>query len=189
MDELSDFSPTMEVEMLPETVSSFAQRSKNFRRFLEERGSQVLVSPNPYEVLRFTGPRGRSCIIYKKENGRLTWTECAREAWLAFKSQSDWRACAKTTRGRESRDAVKRRHLYAALNDRDGNCCFYCGKPVLPMEFSIEHFVPVTAGGPDHISNMAITHAHCNQRAGALSVVEKVRLSESMKCEDGAVAK
>lgn len=143
--------------------------------FVEERGGQVLKPTSEWEMARFTGPTG-VCVIYCNAKGRLSWQGGADEAWSAWKGGKDWRANKRTKRG-----SSKRWTRFATLTARDGHACFYCGKPVTFEDFTIEHLVSLTHGGPDHIANMALSHARCNAAAGHLSVVQKVRMAEDMK--------
>ncbi|WP_198024365.1 HNH endonuclease [Asaia astilbis] len=143
--------------------------------FVTERGGCVLTATSVWEVARFTGPGG-VCIIYRNANGDLKWNQRAADSWEAWKAGRAWRATPRTKRGPR-----KRRIKYENLTARDGHDCFYCGKPVSFEEFSIEHLVSLTHGGPDNLTNMAVTHRGCNATAGHLSVVEKVRLAEQTK--------
>ncbi|MCP1279211.1 HNH endonuclease [Acetobacter cerevisiae] len=129
---------------------------------------------NEYEVMRFTGADGSPCVIYQKANGQLTWQPCALEAYTAFAKNKKWRAGEKTKR---SAGAAKRMNRLKTLAERDGNGCFFCGSVQPLEEMTIEHFVPVSSGGPNHISNMAIACCGCNREAGHLSVAEKLKLA------------
>lgn len=58
--------------------------------------------------------------------------------------------------------------------DRDGSSCHLCGKNVdlslsgsLPKGPSIDHLVPISAGGADCFTNVALAHRICNTRRGA----------------------
>jgi HNH endonuclease len=42
---------------------------------------------------------------------------------------------------------------------------------------TIEHFVALAAGGPDHPDNLALAHANCHIRVGHLSAVAKQGLA------------
>ena len=75
-----------------------------------------------------------------------------------------------------SKKQKKRLATIRLLQRRDGNACFYCGRTRKEGEATIEHFVALAAGGPDHPDNLALAHANCNIRAGHLSAVAKVRL-------------
>lgn len=151
-----------------------AKKLKKFEDFLRARGSQIMSVTNDYEVMRFTGANGSPCMIYRKGNGSLTWQPCALEAYTAFANNAEWRACEKTKR---KAGAAKRLNRLKTLADRDGHSCFFCGQVKPLEEMTIEHFVPVCSGGPNHISNMAIACASCNREAGHLSVAEKLKLA------------
>ncbi|MDR5883672.1 HNH endonuclease [Caballeronia sp. LZ032] len=75
-----------------------------------------------------------------------------------------------------SKKRKKRQATIRRLLRRDGNTCFYCGLKMSEEEATIEHFVALASGGPDHPDNLALAHANCNLRAGSLSAVAKVRL-------------
>ncbi|AXH72287.1 MAG: HNHc protein [Caudoviricetes sp.] len=159
----------------PRNISELSPKKlKQFEEFLKARGSQVLVVTNDYEVMRFTGANGSPCMVYRKSNGLLTWQPCALEAFTAFANNAKWHAGEKTKR---SAGAAKRLNRLKTLADRDGSGCFFCGTVQPLEEMTIEHFVPVCAGGPNHISNMAIACGPCNREAGHLSVAEKCKLA------------
>lgn len=155
-----------------------AKKLKQFEDFLRARGSQVLAVTNEYEVMRFTGANGSPCMVYCKRNGLLTWQPCALEAYTAFINNAKWHAGEKTKR---STGSAKRLNRLKTLADRDGSACFFCGLVQPLEEMTIEHFVPVCAGGPNHISNMAIACGPCNREAGHLSVSEKMKLAMSKR--------
>ncbi len=53
------------------------------------------------------------------------------------------------------------------LYRRDKGICGICRKPVAPKEASIDHIVPMDAGGPHIWDNVQITHLQCNLEKGA----------------------
>ncbi len=61
---------------------------------------------------------------------------------------------------------------------RDGNRCFYCPNTIPAGLETIEHLVPAAAGGPNHLANLFLAHRSCNEAAGTVSAVEKIRLRE-----------
>jgi hypothetical protein len=65
----------------------------------------------------------------------------------------------------------------AYLIARDGRACLYCGADIAPLDCSIEHLVPKSAGGPDHASNLALAHPSCNAAVGHMSAAEKLRFA------------
>lgn len=151
-------------------------KGEPFRRWLGHRGSEILAPTNPYEVLRFTAPKGAG-VVYRKANGKLTWNDQAGKAWNAFQNRNPWRVLPKL-------DRQPLRHLVPALIERDGDACFFCGIE-LGDDITVEHLVPKVHGGPDCLANLTLAHADCNARADNLSVAEKVRLREAMHAEAG----
>lgn len=57
-------------------------------------------------------------------------------------------------------------HLRRHILDRDGFTCVYCGEPIEKTPH-IDHLVPVSAGGKNHICNLAASCPSCNLSKGA----------------------
>lgn len=154
-----------------------AAKLQKFRQWLEQHGAELLKPTNEWEVLRYrAGPDTH--VVYRNSKGR-TWKAVngAGAAVKAFNSGGAWRAPIERKRSRPSLSTK----MFLALVQRDTDECFYCGRSVPEDEATIEHLVPLSKGGPNHISNFALAHARCNQDAGNLSVVEKVHLRERMR--------
>jgi len=67
------------------------------------------------------------------------------------------------------------------LKKRDGPFCFFCGERERAGDkFTLEHIVAISRGGANGIANLALAHRRCNNAAGSLSVVEKVKMRERM---------
>jgi len=76
---------------------------------------------------------------------------------------------------------------WRALGKRDRWCCHLCGDPVPPIPgaarslggsrygATIDHIVPLIAGGRHEWSNVALAHRHCNISRGGKSVDEVKR--------------
>jgi len=139
-----------------------------FSMRLKEAGAEILAPTNPYEVLRFRSSKGVG-VIYKGKRGE-TWNAEA----LAARDHLDAKAgslAPVTIRGRRRDKAT-----VEALLMRDGDCCLFCGVP-LEGDITVEHLVSICHGGPNHISNLFLAHAACNQMAGHMSAPEKVALA------------
>lgn len=143
-----------------------------------EVGAELLETTNEYELLRFRA-NGTSSIVYRKSSGRLTWTGESEAAWQAFSGNGRWRGNQRS--GRNRRKLPQR---LRAVIERDGRECFFCGEEVPEGEETEEHLVPLAHRGPNHLSNLALTHERCNQHAGHLSVVEKVRLRDCPRSKE-----
>lgn len=72
--------------------------------------------------------------------------------------------------------ARKHNQTVLALAERDGWGCIYCGKVLTASTATIEHVVPKSMDGPNNMHNMVLTCWECNQKAGALSVADKIKL-------------
>lgn len=160
--------------VLPQHIEELSDRKLlAFACFLSASGAEVFKSrANRYEVLRFkTGTD--VAAIYRDRRGWLKFTGPSGVAWRAFASNSPWRAVPRT-----EAIGAERENLVAALIGRDGRRCFYCPEIIPTGLETIEHLVPATAGGPNHLSNLFLAHRACNEDAGALSAPEKIRLRE-----------
>jgi 5-methylcytosine-specific restriction endonuclease McrA len=153
----------------------FAKRQEAFEGWLLARGAEVLAPTNEWEMLRFRTGRGVS-IVYRKGNGSLTFTGEAAVAYDGYRNangkNASWRGTERTTRRTKSTPTC------LALRQRDGDACFFCHREVSIDDESVEHLVAVTHGGPDHIANMALAHRTCNDAAGHLSLMDKIRMRE-----------
>lgn len=155
--------------MIAWTKNQITAKRKQFRDWLAANGAEVLEPTNEWELVRFKSGDGTG-VIYFNAAGKVTFTGPAAEAWNAFKSAKQWRAVPATKRAKRSSPVMQ------AIRARDGGHCFYCLLPVTVEDESEEHLVPVTAGGPNHISNKFLAHKVCNQRAGHMSAPEKIRM-------------
>lgn len=156
--------------MNPTRKTIEARRAK-FLEWLTAHGAQVLSTTNEWELARFECSSGVA-IIYANRKGETTFTGGARQAWDAYRTGTQWNAYGATKR-------KKLTPLFRTLMERDGDLCFFCCQPMADDAMSIEHLVPVAHGGPNHISNLVLAHpVPCNQRAGHLSAMEKIRIRE-----------
>jgi hypothetical protein len=142
-----------------------------FTKWLGAKGAQVLQPTSVWEVCRYKSNSGTS-IVYTNKTGRLRFTGDSLVAWTAYVTGAGWRAIPATKRKLKSSPTCQ------ALRVRDGDDCFFCRTPVEVEDESVEHLVAITHGGPDHLSNMALSHRVCNNLAGHLSVMEKIILRE-----------
>lgn len=168
----------------PSTEKTFLKAWPKFAKFLKSRGSDILPTTNPFELARFTTD-GSVGIVYKSTKGEIRksgWTKSAREAFIAYKTNSStWRASSPTPRSScKDRSAKIRR----TLRQRDGDFCFFCGQP-LGNNATIEHLIPLSAGGPDTLQNMVLAHRECNNQAGSMTVTEKIALRDEKRFFQG----
>ena len=144
--------------------------SKKFIEFLTKSGAEILETTNPWEVARFKTANG-VCVVYSNSKGRITYSnKYAQEAYAAFVDDRPWIAVSKKER-------IKRKSVEQILLERDGSKCFYCGgefRDDTPP--TLEHFLSIANGGGDHLSNLALACEACNQEAGNLAIVDKIKL-------------
>lgn len=154
-----------------------AKRIPKFKAWLESQGSEVMQPTNQYEVLRFRCRDGVG-VIYQGKKGLSVNNDIVNEAWDCFTSRKSWKGKGKPSK-RKNGSLYKRQLL-----DRDGNECFYCGDPMENDEMTIEHILSVNQGGPMRLENLALAHKACNQLAGHMPVIEKIKLRENMRSQD-----
>lgn len=146
-----------------------------FTDFIERSGCEILVPTSEWEVLRFRAS-GVTGIVYRKQNGVLTYSGAAKDAYDAFVGGKTYEA------GEKNRAALKKRSvLKRTLLSRDGNACFYCGKMMQGGAETLEHLLSLKFGGKHHVANLVLADKACNQRAGSLSLIEKIKLRDSIR--------
>lgn len=84
--------------------------------------------------------------------------------------RANWRKRYALTRGAPEAEAFDYREVY----ERDGWTCGICAEPVDadlawpdPMSVSLDHIVPVSAGGAHAPENAQCSHLVCNVQKGA----------------------
>ena len=156
-----------------------------FRVWLTVCGAEVLAETNEFEVLRVKTFEG-TFVAYKNKKGRQRWPDGLVKLAEAFNA-GEFLPLSATRRVASNYSHLRRR--YPVLVRRDGQGCFYCGLDVPPpnkdapegRQATIEHLVPKSLGGPNHIGNCFLAHADCNRRAGNLSAPEKIKLRDKMR--------
>lgn len=147
-----------------------------FEAWLLSGGAEKLASTNPYELVRWRDPVGVR-VLYRNAKGRITANGDAAVC------VSDYLA-GRPYPWRQRRGVAlfygQRRQLVEAVLDRDGDDCFFCGRP-MGDDVTIEHLVPKNSGGPDHAANIVLAHRACNHAAGHLHVVGKIGLRDALK--------
>ena len=152
-----------------------------FKKFLVNCGGQLLHETNEYEVIRVQCNKGVE-ILYRKQSGLLTWSDELIKAYIAYKSggKVKWRASKKRKVNRKRGPVVVQ-----TLMKRDGEECWFCGKPMDVDSATIEHLLNISNGGNNHINNLVLAHEKCNQQARNYGIAEKVRLRERLRYGDG----
>ncbi|MDP5211188.1 HNH endonuclease [Microbulbifer sp. 2205BS26-8] len=152
------------------------KRIIKFIKWLTSQGAEMLPTSDKREAVRFRCSQGIG-VIHRNSKGLYSVSgPVATEAVIAYFSGEKWARKAKPT----VRSYVNKRKK--ELLKRDGNECFYCGRS-LGEDVTEEHLVALNQGGPDRLENLVLAHRACNNDAGNLPVIEKVRLREKMRAE------
>jgi hypothetical protein len=147
---------------------------RNFVKFIEAAGAQILEPTNEYEALRFKS-NAATGVIYQNASGQITkFVGEAKTAWGAFSNKKPYSANKVTER-------IKKNNILNSLLKRDGSNCFYCGKEMAQGRETIEHLFSINQGGRNHIANLALAHKECNYLASHLPVVKKVELRDKLR--------
>ena len=154
--------------------------SATFAAALVEAGGEMLAPTNPYEVMRFRTRYGVG-VVYTNKRGGQTWNAEAIKARDHVHARQGSLAPVVVHGRRRDTSTVNR------LIIRDGGACFFCGSE-LADDITVEHLVAIAHGGPNHISNLFLAHAACNQKAGHLSAPEKIAMRDSWRSEPAAEA-
>lgn len=145
-----------------------------FTARLQEAGAEILAPTNPYETLRFRTSYGVG-VVYRGKRGE-TWNAEALSAREHLEARKGSLAPVAVKGRRKDKGTVN------ALLARDGDHCFFCGA-ALDGDVTVEHLIAVAHGGPNHISNLFLAHAQCNQAAGHMSGPEKVEMALRLRLQ------
>lgn len=134
-----------------------------FSLWLQQNGAEILPVSNQYEQIRFKG----SEIGVKYKSGKYS-NDYAKNAFYCYSNGKKWdgrpiNVGRKNTYLKEKKEIIK----------RDGTACFYCGR-LLEDDITLEHLIPLTAGGLNNLSNMVLAHENCNSKMNHKPLVEKV---------------
>lgn len=86
-------------------------------------------------------------------------------AWCA--AHPEEKAEQSRRRRARMRDAIIGPIDTGAIKERDRMVCCICGKRVAEKDFSLDHTVPLSLGGPHTQENLRVAHRNCNKRRGA----------------------
>jgi len=166
-------------------------QTADFLAWLARNGAEVCTPTNPYELVRYRAytsgaTKAMTHIVYRKDNGLLTWTGASMKHYEAFISGAEfaWSQPYAVRTSEPTEPAPKKlgtaaRHR-AQIAKRDGTDCWFCGLP-LGSDVTLEHLLPQSKGGRHNAANLVLAHERCNGRAANLSISEKVELRTQMR--------
>ena len=149
------------------------RRIADFEDWLRAAGADILATTNEHEVLRWRCSLGAG-VIYRGRRGLSANGPMATEAVECFVRQRRWAGKAAPTKRRNQASPREQ------LKKRDGERCFYCERTdCLPL--TVEHLIPVSAGGPDTLGNKVLAGRACNEALGHMTLVEKLRRRDALR--------
>ncbi len=155
------------------------------KKWLKRHGAVICEPQSSDEVLRFETDRGHG-VVHRSNTGVLLTNAVAGSALHCFCHHAEWTGglrrqyppmtpAGKSTK-RKKRTPEEHSRVVRFLARRDGGfACAYCGSVLSPSAATLEHVVPLSKGGPDDAENMVIACFECNNLAGDLSVMEKLK--------------
>jgi 5-methylcytosine-specific restriction endonuclease McrA len=118
---------------------------------------------------------GKPCRPYMQRNMRTLCVPC----------RVVWRTTARARSGCRSRrwaaETIGDRGInWTSLGERDGWMCHLCGKSVkrlagtayVPQGATVDHLIPISAGGSHTWDNVSLAHRSCNISRGAKGVAQ-----------------
>lgn len=137
-----------------------------FKAWLIQNGAEVLPTTNEYESVRFKGKEVG--VLYSSGKTSNLYTANAISCFIRSKKWD-----GKPVNIGRKKTYVKEK---VALLGRDGDNCFLCGQPLL-TDITVEHLLPLVAGGKNTLANMVLVHEQCNFELGTKSIYQKVQMA------------
>lgn len=170
----------------PARIEGF--KSQEFISWLAQGGALIGLPTNRYEVLRYRSyPSGATklmtSIVYRKENGELTWTGASFKHYEKFVNDEPMTGQARGLALKKPKIVPvisKKERTRARIIERDGSDCWFCGK-ALGVDITIEHLVPKSKGGENSEANYALAHSACNSAAANMPLIAKIELRHRMR--------
>ncbi len=174
-----------------------------FVAWLARNGAEIGIPTNMYEVVRYRAyvdgsSKPSAHIVYRKENGLLTWRGETQAHYTQFLTGAAlWPSAphdpnrpflvtypTKAAQDRLSKNGITR----SALRQRDGDHCWFCGDP-MGEDCTIEHLVPKSDRGPNSLANYALAHQKCNAAAANMPLVDKIEMRARLRSPFAVFAK
>lgn len=136
---------------------------QKFSNWLKSHGCEILPVTNEFELIRWKGAETGVIYTSGKTNNKY-----------ALRAVGQWQIGSKWTGGqvKTGRQNTYKKHKIKLLA-RDGDKCFLCDTE-LGDDITVDHLIPLAAGGKNELSNMALMHEKCNHDCGHLPLIQKV---------------
>lgn len=146
---------------------------QRFTDWLRRNGRYITPNRSGRQVVRYIGLLGQIGLVYL-HGGKGHCNAVAAKHLMLF------RAGRPLTRRRVNTSEGKRQRI-ARIRERDGDDCCICGRWVLPVDETVEHWVARSCDGTEDDANIGLAHRLCNELLGDLSVCEKIRLRDEIR--------
>ncbi|MBM2293783.1 HNH endonuclease [Sulfitobacter pseudonitzschiae] len=156
-------------------MSAVVEKARRFKGWAEGNGGEALPLTSEYELARIKHADG-TLVIYRNKKGHVSFSDSiARKAWAAFMENRPFPMNKRHKR-------TKTEAMVSRLIERDGNACFFCGKPFTPdMPPTIEHLLSIAKGGNNQIANLTLACECCNRAVGSDDVAEKIKFRDKQR--------
>jgi len=155
---------------------------EEFSEWLEAQGAIFQMPTNEWEVLRYRLNGSSPKILYRKKTGVYTLTDEVRADYQQFcRDIGKMGEQAISRIERKATKPLKRKVAQRDQNEHGHLTCCYCDQFIEIDDCTLEHFLPVSKGGPNHAENAALSCAECNVAAGDKSVFEKIQLRDQIQ--------
>lgn len=165
---------------------------QHFRDWMVKHHAILLPPTNAYEIFRADTRMGM-LVGYRNRKGKNSFSSPeAQELFEAYSRKSTNAPASLSPEANKRHDigSAKRRKLLKSVMARDGDGCFFCeGRLRRPYQHAdlsdptrtdatLDHFLPVSKGGPNNLHNYVAACRPCNAEADAMGIVEKVKFRD-----------
>lgn len=184
---------------LPETTEFFGLDRGSFRRackkcdYARVKAWHVAHRGRIREIKRRSAERageaGRSRRAETARNRRVADPERFRQYGRQWYADNVHKAKATTHNCRAKRAGSTGRISgddIAARIELQRGLCHWCGQAIGDAEYTIDHVIPLSRGGQNVASNIAISCAKCNERKGASLPAEFLQRTNGAASRSGA---
>ncbi|MGI3128597.1 HNH endonuclease [Nitratireductor sp. PBL-C9] len=153
-----------------------------FAEWIEAQGGSVFAPTNEWEVIRYRLSEWGIAVVHRNKKGNLTIPGKVRADYCRFLDQTGAGGEQAIQKMRRQNGAALRNSIIDRLERETGYaCCCYCGQFVTRESSTLEHFVPISKGGPNHEFNLGIACEPCNLAVGSKPVVEKLVIRDQIR--------
>jgi len=156
-------------------MTSQKESVERFAAWLEANGAEILPTTNQWELIRYKTKHDGLCVAYVNAKGRRSFPGKSAEHYAAFEKGVH---LDRVSRPRRDQKDI----LLDQVIERDGPVCCLCGQ-FLNGDQTLEHWLNVSHGGNNHISNAGAAHTDCNTLMGNFAISKKINLRDRFRAD------